>query len=92
MILDDVATATLFSTDAYIQQRRPRSVLCLPFVKHGRLLGALYLETNRKPRAFTPDRVAALELVVSQAAISLENAALHGALRNAQADLHTWRG
>ncbi len=87
VILDDVATPSLFSTDAYIQQRQPRSVLCLPFVKHARLVGALYLETNRKPRAFTPDRVAALELVVLQAAISLENAALHGALRNAQADL-----
>ncbi len=87
LILDDVATPSFFSADGYIQHRQPRSVLCLPLVKQARLVGALYLENNLEPRVFTPDRVAVLELLASQAAISLENAALHGALRNAQAEL-----
>ena len=42
-----------------------------------KLVGALYLENNLAPCAFTPDRVAVLELLASQAAISLENAALY---------------
>ena len=55
----------------------PRSVLCLPIVKQTKLVGALYLENNLTPRVFTPDRVTVLQLLASQAAISLENAALY---------------
>src|SRR5216684_6936585 len=43
VILDDAAAATLFTADAYVRQRRPRSVLCLPLVKQAKLVGALYL-------------------------------------------------
>ena len=61
-----------------MRQRRPRSVL--PIVKQTKLVGALYLENNLTPRAFTSDRVAVLELLASQAAISLENAGLYSDL------------
>ena len=57
--------------------KRSKSVLCLPIVKQAKLVGALYLENNLTPRAFTPDRVTVLQLLASQAAISLENAALY---------------
>jgi PAS domain S-box-containing protein len=77
VMLDDAAAPSLFSADAYVQQRRPRSVLCLPLLKQAKLVGALYLENNLTPRAFTSDRIAVLELLASQAAISLENAALY---------------
>src|SRR5258706_2375090 len=36
VILDDAAASSLFSADAYVQQRRPRSVLCLPLVKQAK--------------------------------------------------------
>src|SRR6202035_2322436 len=55
VILDDAAAPTLFSADAYVQQRRPRSVLCLPLVKQAKLMGVLYLENSLTPKAFTPD-------------------------------------
>src|SRR5207249_244022 len=51
VILDDAATPSLFSADAYVRQRRPRSVLCLPLLKQAKLVGALYLENNLTPRA-----------------------------------------
>jgi PAS domain S-box-containing protein len=86
VILDDAAALTLFSADAYVQQRRPRSVLCLPLVKQAKLVGALYLENNLTPRAFTSDRIAVLELLASQAAISLENAELYADLQQENAD------
>jgi GAF domain-containing protein len=60
-----------------VQQRRPRSVLCLPLVKQAKLIGVLYLENALAPRVFTPGRLAVLELLGSQAAISLENARLY---------------
>lgn len=49
----------------------------MPIVKQTSLVGALYLENNLTPGAFTPDRVAVLQLLAAQAAISLENAALY---------------
>ena len=51
--------------------------MCLPIVKQAKLIGALYLENNLAPFLFTPDRVAILQLLASQAAISLENAAFY---------------
>jgi PAS domain-containing protein len=59
----------------------PRSILCLPIVKQAKLLGALYLENNLTAGAFTPDRVTVLQLLASQAAISLENATLYSDLQ-----------
>jgi predicted ATPase/signal transduction histidine kinase/CheY-like chemotaxis protein len=87
VILDDAASAVLFSADVYVQQRRPRSVLCLPLIKQAKLVGALYLENNLTPRAFTPGRIAVLELLASQAAISLQNALLYSNLQHAEEGL-----
>ncbi len=84
VILDDASASTLFSADAYVQQRRPRSVLCLPLIKQTKLVGALYLENTLTPRAFTSGRIAVLELLASQAAISLENATLYSDLQRSE--------
>ena len=81
VILDDAVASATFSADAYVQQRRPRSVLCLPLVKQSKLVGALYLENNLTPRVFTSAKLAVLKLLASQAAISLENVRLYDALR-----------
>jgi PAS domain S-box-containing protein len=70
----------MYSKDEYVQQKRSTSVLCLPIVNQAKLVGALYLENNLAPGVFTPDRVAVLQLLASQAAISLENAALYSDL------------
>ncbi|MFC0401706.1 AAA family ATPase [Paraburkholderia rhizosphaerae] len=77
VILDDAASHPRFARDNYIVEHGARSVLCLPLVNQGRLKGALYLENNLTTRAFTPGRITVLSLVVSQAAIALENARLY---------------
>ncbi len=64
--------------------KRSRSVLCLPIVKQAKLVGILYLENNLTPCAFTPDRVTVLQLLASQAAISLENAELYTSTKKAE--------
>ena len=84
VILDDAAVGNLFSEDAYIRQRRPRSVLCLPLVKQAQLIGVLYLENTLAPQVFTPKRLAMLELLASQAAISLDHARLYAELRRSE--------
>jgi len=81
VILDDALTQNPFSEDEYICQKQVRSVLCLPLVQQAKLLGALYLENNLASHAFTPARISILEVLASQAAISLENARLYSDLR-----------
>jgi len=87
VVLDDASISNLYSEDEYVQQKRPRSVLCLPIVKQTQLIGALYLENNLTPSAFTSDRVEVLEMLASQAAISLENATLYSDLKRNEAYL-----
>jgi predicted ATPase/signal transduction histidine kinase len=84
LILDDASSQTLFSQDPYVLQKRPRSVLCLPLMKRTDLIGALYLENNLAPRVFTSKRIALLQLLTSQATISLEHARLYAEAKRAE--------
>jgi PAS domain S-box-containing protein len=85
VLLDDAAQSNPFSTDDYFARRQPKSVLCLPIMRRYALIGLLYLENNLATHAFTSERVAVLELLASQAAISLENALLYTQLREREA-------
>ncbi|WP_342236170.1 trifunctional serine/threonine-protein kinase/ATP-binding protein/sensor histidine kinase [Inquilinus sp. OTU3971] len=57
--------------------RRIRSVICQPLVKSGNLVGILYLENNLAPGVFTDSRMAMLDILAPQAAISLDAARLY---------------
>jgi signal transduction histidine kinase len=57
--------------------RRLRSLLCLPLVRGGTLIGAFYLENNLAPGVFDAGRIADLEVLAPQVAISLETARLY---------------
>ncbi len=80
VLLDDASSDNVYSKDEYVRQNHSRSVLCLPIVRQGKLVGVLYLENNLAPLVFTSSRVAVLQLLASQAAISLENASLYSDL------------
>jgi C4-dicarboxylate-specific signal transduction histidine kinase len=60
---------------------RTKSILCLPIVKQAQLIGLLYLENDLTTGAFTSSRIAVLELLASQAAVSLEHALLYADLQ-----------
>lgn len=77
LTLDDAARDERFGADPYIIQNKPKSVICRPIIHQGNLIGILYLENNLAYNAFTPDRQEALELLSTQAAISLQNAFLY---------------
>ncbi|MEB3161868.1 MAG: AAA family ATPase [Prochlorothrix sp.] len=68
--------------DPYLQEKKPRSVLCLPILHQGLLIGVLYLENSLTSGVFTQDRLDILYLIASQAAISLENAQLYRQLQD----------
>jgi predicted ATPase/signal transduction histidine kinase len=56
---------------------RLRSVLCLPLVRGGILIGIVYLENNLAPGVFDTNRIEELEVLAPQVAISLETARLY---------------
>jgi len=85
IILDDATVQNPYTTDSYIRQCHPRSVLCLPLLNQGKLIGILYLENKLAPRVFAPARIAVLKLLASQAAISLENSRLYRDLAEREA-------
>ncbi|MEL6813695.1 MAG: diguanylate cyclase, partial [Cyanobacteria bacterium J06598_3] len=81
VVLKNAAVDEAFGHDPYIQQTQPLSVLCLPLVNQGKLNGIIYLENNLMADAFTRDRLTVLQLLSSQAAISLDNAQLYRQLQ-----------
>jgi len=87
VLLDNASTDNVYAKDEYVQQKHSKSILCLPIVNQSKLVGVLFLENNLTPCAFTPDRVTVLELLASQAAISLENAGLYSDLQRSEAFL-----
>jgi len=87
VVLNDATCEGTFTADTYIVNQKPKSVLCTPIIHQGKLTGILYLENNLTTGAFTPDRLEVLQLLSSQAAISIENARLYNDLEAANASL-----
>ncbi len=86
LLLENAAADTRFSSDSYVVRHQPKSVLCQPIFKQAELVGLLYLENNLIAGAFSADAMGVLELLASQAAISLENARLYNDLQEENAE------
>lgn len=80
VVLSDAANDPKFANCAYIKAHKPKSILCFPLQYQAKLVGIIYLENNLTTDAFTPDRLEVLNLLSSQAAISIENARLYNNL------------
>jgi PAS domain S-box-containing protein len=87
VIIDDGTVRPPFATDPYINQHKPFSVLCMPLVNQGNMIGLLYLENNLTSRVFAPARITVLKLLAAQAAISLENTRLYRDLAEREAKI-----
>ncbi|MHC5731570.1 MAG: GAF domain-containing protein, partial [Nostoc sp.] len=71
----------------YMLQHQPLSVFCTPILNQGLMVGILYLENSLTSGVFTSDRLRIINLLSSQAAISLENARLYQQAGQALQDL-----
>ncbi len=83
VVLGDAANEGGFVQDSYVLEHRPKSILCIPIQRQNRVVGVLYLENNQVTDAFTPDRIQVLDVLATQAAISIENAKLYDELSRA---------
>ncbi|MCP6758337.1 MAG: AAA family ATPase [Fischerella sp. CENA71] len=77
VVLNDAKSEGNFTTEPYISTNQTKSILCTPLLNGGKLIGILYLENNLTVGAFTKERLSVLNLLSSQAAISIENATLY---------------
>lgn len=84
IVLDRATDNSTFVADPYIIQHQPQSVLCIPIFKQNKLISILYLENNAIANVFTSDRLEILNILCTQAAISLENAHLYFNLKRSQ--------
>ncbi|MFC4278289.1 ATP-binding protein [Achromobacter aloeverae] len=101
LVLADATQQAPSLLDLADPPRLLRSVLCLPLLRGGELIGIFYLENNAAPGVFDEARTAALEVLAPQLAITLQTAQLYERLidennrraraeldlRNARADL-----
>jgi transcriptional regulator with GAF, ATPase, and Fis domain/tetratricopeptide (TPR) repeat protein len=81
VVLADARADDRYAADAYVVRRQPRSILCTPVLKQGQLVGVLYLENNLVCDAFTSERIEVMQLLSSEAAVSIENARLYGEMK-----------
>ncbi|AOP33559.1 ATPase [Leptospira tipperaryensis] len=77
ILLGNASKESLYSLNSYIATHQPKSLLCLPITKQGKILSILYLENRLTYGVFDEHRLEILEILSSQAAISLENAKLY---------------
>ena len=80
VVIEDAVTDPRYKNDPYVIRRNIRSVLCLPVIKQGNLMGILYLENNLATGVFTQERVNLLSLLSGQIAVSIDNAILYNNL------------
>jgi PAS domain S-box-containing protein len=85
ILLEEASGGTASTDDEYMRRNRVCSVVFLPLLKQSQLVGVIYLENRVTSGALTAARMALLELLATQAAISLENAHLYRDLREREA-------
>jgi diguanylate cyclase (GGDEF)-like protein len=76
VILGNASMEGPFTNDPHILNSRCKSILCTTIKSKGKISGILYMENNLTDNAFTPERIEPLRIILSQAAISIENARL----------------
>lgn len=87
LLIDDVKADKSIADDSYIIREQPKSLVCIPIITQGKLIGIIYLENKLTTGAFTSERLEILRLITTQAAISLENAILYHNLAEANQQL-----
>ncbi|HVG62166.1 MAG TPA: AAA family ATPase [Hyalangium sp.] len=82
LLVDDASEMEPWRKDPYVSNSKVRSVMCAAIRHRGQMLGLFYLENNLTPGAFNANRLKVLEMLTSQAAISIENAELYRRLED----------
>lgn len=77
LVIDDASRHCPEAHRSDFINRESKSVLCLPVIRQGTLLALLYLENGQISRLFDQKKLAMLEVLGSQAAVSLHVASIY---------------
>ncbi len=80
----DAIGSSLFQDRKSVRELSLRTVVALPILNAGRVLGVLYVDSHSIAKEFTPEDIAILEGFASQVAVALENARLHEELKDSK--------
>jgi len=87
VLINELKTEIAGILEGYLLQYQPQSVLCLPLLHQGHLVGILYLEHSTTKGVFTTERQTIIQFLCAQAAIALQNAQLYEQAQKALRDL-----
>ncbi|GAB1543319.1 AAA family ATPase [Scytonema sp. NUACC21] len=71
LVLNHARDEGIFINDPYILKTQPKSIYCCPLIHQEQFIGLLYLENDLSVGVFTNTRLEVLQLLASQAGISL---------------------
>src|SRR5262249_19081494 len=86
VILGNADLPSQLAAAPYLRERRPKSLLCLPLIHQGRLLGVWYAESDAESE-IRQGSIEMLQLLAGQAGSALENARLYEQLTAASCEL-----
>ncbi|MCP4138413.1 MAG: AAA family ATPase [bacterium] len=76
VVVHDAHNDSKYGNNPYILAHKPKSILCAPIRHKAKVTGIAYLENDLTANAFTPERLRIGQVLLSQAAISIENSHL----------------
>jgi HPt (histidine-containing phosphotransfer) domain-containing protein/two-component sensor histidine kinase len=77
VVLADAAADPTFGADPFVREVKCRSLACIPLTRRGDWAGCVVLENRLVAGAFTSNLLEIAQPLLTQAAISLDNAALY---------------
>ncbi|MFK7871946.1 MAG: AAA family ATPase [Oligoflexales bacterium] len=80
IIIEEAHTNKEFKNDEYIKDNKIHSICCLPIIHQNHVIAVLYLENKEVSHVFTEERLQTLDILASQASISIENSKLYESL------------
>ncbi|MGF1504973.1 MAG: GAF domain-containing sensor histidine kinase [Chloroflexi bacterium] len=80
LVISDALSDSEFSAAASVLELKLRSVMCVPLLVGGTVLGAIYVENRSVSGMFTDEDLPPLVIFANQAAVAIENAILNDQL------------
>jgi predicted ATPase/HPt (histidine-containing phosphotransfer) domain-containing protein len=77
LVIADAVSDPAYASDPFVAAHRSRSIAVVPVRRKGEVVGFVVLENRMVAGAFTPQLVSLAQALVTQAAISLDNASLY---------------
>ena len=78
---------SIFANNEEVLALKNQSVMCLPVLKQQQLIGVIYLENRLVESVFNDSQIQITKLLISQAAIALDNARLIEEIKHLNEDL-----